>query len=311
MRKRRNVLWDKYYAPTAAAAPDLAASEFREVFADVVRSDGFYRFLQNIFHLHPEDRFHWLIKETCARLSSDEQIYREVQAALPGIKPLLAPLTHALPALAKQKRDMAGQTMQLLGGRKSFDGYVEIGSIGRYISALRKQISVTGPMVITNDIAPGNGPGDIMERGQFAHLGQFLMLDYQPLDSKGIAPASIDLVTCFIGLHHAPLDLLDGFADSIRRVLRPGGLFIMRDHDVRSKEMHAFVSLVHTVFNLGLGVTWPVNQGEFKRFRSADGWSEYLAGRGFRDLGPRLLQLNDPTDNMLMAFVKTDAPGVT
>lgn len=309
----RNVLWDKYYAPTLAAkveAADCTGSEFREVFKDVNRSDGFYRFLQNIFHLHPEDRFHWLIKETCPKLANDKEIYEQVQAGLPAIKPMLAPLTHALPALKKQKREMARQTLQLLGERKSFDGYVEIGSIGRYISELRKHVQVTGPIYITNDIAPGNGPGDIMERGQFAQLGQFLTLDYQPLDSKGIAPGSIDLVTCFIGLHHAPLDLLEGFVKSLRRILRPGGLFIMRDHDVRSREMHVFVSLVHTVFNLGLGVSWPVNQQEFKRFLSTDEWSQYLTARGFRDLGPRLLQLNDPTDNTLMAFVKTDAAEV-
>jgi FAD/FMN-containing dehydrogenase/uncharacterized membrane protein YhaH (DUF805 family)/SAM-dependent methyltransferase len=310
----RNVLWDKYYAPELEPVPkpatNSAGSEFREVFADVTRSDGFYRFLQNIFHLHPEDRFHWLIQQTCGRLASDKEIYEQVQSALPSIKPFLAPLTHALPALKKQKREMARQTLQLLGGRTSFDGYAEIGSVGRYISALRKHIHVTGPLYILNDIAPGNGLDDIMERGQYAPLGQFRLLDYQPLDSKGIAAGSIDLITCFIGLHHAPLDLLDGFARSIRRVLRPGGLFIIRDHDVRTKEMHVFVSLVHTVFNLGLGVSWPVNDQEFKRFRSADEWSQYLAERGFRAQGPRLLQENDPTDNTLMAFVKTDAPEV-
>jgi FAD/FMN-containing dehydrogenase/uncharacterized membrane protein YhaH (DUF805 family) len=305
----RNALWDKYYAPTLEEEPAAvyAASEFRDVFADVARSDGFYRFLQNIFHLHPEERFHWLIKEKCALLSDDKEIYEQVQAGLPAIKPMLAPLTHALPALRKQKREMARQTLQLLGNRRSFDGYVEIGSVGRYISALRKTINVTGPLYISNDIAPTKSLGDILERGQMRELGQFLPLDYQPLDAKCIAPGSIDLVTCFIGLHHAPLDRLDDFVKSIHRVLRPGGLFIMRDHDSRTPEMHTFVSLVHTVFNLGLGVPWDVNQQEFKRFRSTDEWSQYLVERGFKEVGPRLLQQNDPSDNTLMAFVKTTA----
>jgi FAD/FMN-containing dehydrogenase/uncharacterized membrane protein YhaH (DUF805 family)/SAM-dependent methyltransferase len=308
MFRFRNSLWDKYYAPTLESpAAARNGSEFREMFGGVAWSDPFYRFLQNIFHLYPEDRFHWLIQKTCARRTADKEIYEEVQSGLPGIKPLLAPLTHALPALKKQKREMAGQTVQLLGDRKSFDGYVEIGSVGRYISVLRNRVQITGPIYITNDIAPTNGPGDIMERGQFAQIGKFLTLDYQPLDTKGIAPASIDLVTCFIGLHHAPHELLEGFVRSIRRVLRPGGVFIMRDHDVRSREMHVFVSLVHTVFNLGLGVPWATNEKEFKSFRSADDWSRYLVERGFRDQGPRLLQENDPTDNTLMAFVKTDA----
>jgi SAM-dependent methyltransferase len=213
-------------------------------------------------------------------------------------------LTHALPALKKQKREMARQTLQLLGSRRNFDGYLEIGSIGRYLSVLRKQLQITGPTYVCNDAPPSNSLGDIMERGGLGQLGQFLPLDYQPFDSKGITPASLDLVTCFIGLHHAPLDLLEPFVNSIHRILRPGGTFIVRDHDVRTREMHTFVSLVHTVFNLGLGVPWEVDQKEFKRFRAADEWSKYLSERGFRDQGARLRQDNDPSDNLLMAFVK-------
>jgi FAD/FMN-containing dehydrogenase/SAM-dependent methyltransferase len=307
----RNALWDKYYAPTLRTEPEppptVAGSEFREVFNDVARRDGFYRFLQNIFHLYPEDRFHWLIDETCRKHANDKEIYKHVQAELPKIKPLLAMLTLALPALKKQKREMARQTLQLLGERTAFDGYLEIGSVGRYISELRKHVQVTGPIWITNDIAPTNGPGDIMERGQYKPLGTFLPLDYGPLDSKGIVNGSIDLATCFIGLHHAPKDRLDDFVRSLHRILRPGGMFIIRDHDCRTPEMCTFVSLVHTVFNAGLGVSCQDNDKEFKAFDSAQAWSDYITARGFRDVGARLLQANDPTDNTLMAFVKKEA----
>src|SRR5262249_9220468 len=133
----RNVLWNNYYAPmleeSAMNGSMPTGSEFRAVFDDVTWSDKFYRFLQNIFHLYPEDRFHALIKDSSARLATDKEIYNDVQAHLPKIKPLLAPLTHALPALKKQKREMARQTLELLGNRKSIDGYVEIGSTGRYV----------------------------------------------------------------------------------------------------------------------------------------------------------------------------------
>jgi FAD/FMN-containing dehydrogenase/uncharacterized membrane protein YhaH (DUF805 family) len=306
----RNSLWNKYYAPTLddAKSPAATDSEFREVFSEVKRSDGFFLFLQNIFHLHPEDKFHHLIKEYAERRSTDHEIYEAVQAALPAIKPMLAPLTHALPALKKQKLEIARQTLQLLGDKRDINGYLEIGSVGRYINALKKHLRLSGPLYLCNDQVPTNSPPDIMERGQLSKLGQFSLLDYQPLDSKGIKPDSLDLVTCYVGLHHAPLELLDGFVKSIRRVLRPGGMFILRDHDVPDREMHVFVSLVHTVFNLGLGASWATNQKEFRRFRSISEWSQYLIERGFRDLGARVLQQNDPTDNTLMAFVKTDAP---
>jgi SAM-dependent methyltransferase len=280
-------------------------SEFHAVYNDVTASDNFYRFLQNIFHLYPEEQFHALIKSACARRSSDQEIYNEVQTGLTKIKPFLGALTHALPALKKQKREMARQTLELLGNRRTIDGYIEIGSTGRYVSELRKHIRFTGPIYITNDIAPTNGLGDIMERGQFAKLGTFLHLDYAPLDEKGIALATIDVVTSFIGLHHSPLDRLDGFVRSIHRVLRPGGLFIVRDHDAKTPQMETFVSLVHTVFNAGLDVPWQTNAQEVKHFRSADEWSRYVVDRGFEEKGMRLLQANDPTDNTLMCFVKS------
>jgi SAM-dependent methyltransferase len=324
----RNALWDKYYAPTIqghtpgkptmpasmptppsahASSNAAASSEFKAVFGNTAQSDAFYQFLQNIFHIWPEDKFHALLKDATAKLQTDQAIYQNVQSGLPRIKPFLQPLTYALPALTKQKREMSAQTVKLLGDRRAFNGYLEIGSTGRYISDLRKHVTVTGPIYLTNDIAPSNSPGDMMERGQLGKLGTFFPLDYSPLDSKGIPQASVDLVTCYIGLHHCPPQQLDAFVRSIRRVLRPGGLFIMRDHDVRTPDMANFVSLVHTVFNLGLDVPWATNEHESKTFKSADGWAQYVVERGFTDLGPRLLQQNDPSDNTLMAFVKTDA----
>jgi SAM-dependent methyltransferase len=202
---------------------------------------------------------------------------------------------------------MTRQTLQLLGDRKSIDGYLEIGSAGRYISRLKKELRFTGPLHLTNDVPPGNGPGDILERGQLRPLGTFFPLDYQPVDSHGVARESVDLVTCYIGLHHAPKDRLDEFVRSIHRILRPGGLFIIRDHDAGTEEMKTFCSLVHTVFNLGFNVPWAENQREFKSFASAATWANYVVERGFRDLGPRLLQHNDPSINTLMAFEKTKA----
>ncbi len=305
----RNALWDKYYAPTLqtepAHAPDFAGSEFKQVFADLAYRDRFFKFLQNIFHLYPEDRFHCLIDQARLKFATDKEAYEHVQAELPKIKPFLSLLTLALPALRKQKREMARQTLELLGDRKTFGGYLEIGSVGRYISELRKHVQVAGPIFITNDIAPTNSPGDIMERGQYSPIGTFHLLDYEPLETKGIGPESLDLVTCFIGLHHCPTEKLDAFARSIHRVLKPGGVFIMRDHDCTTPEMSLFVSLVHTVFNCGLGVSWQDNEKEFKSFKSVQAWIAYLAERGFRDAGPRLLQANDPTDNTLLAFIRT------
>src|SRR5690349_19107025 len=106
-------------------------SEFKAVFSNTKWSDDFYRFLQVIFHLYPEDKFHHLIQTKAKEKVTDEEIYKSVQEGLPKIKPFLSELTFALPALKKQKKEMARQVLQLLGNKKEINGYLEIGSTGR------------------------------------------------------------------------------------------------------------------------------------------------------------------------------------
>lgn len=280
-------------------------SEFKAVFNDTKWGDDFYRFLQVIFHLYPEDKFHQLIKEETALGKTDEEIYKSVQSKLKSIKPFLSELTYALPALKKQKKEIVGQTLGLLGDVKQISGYAEIGSTGRYISQLRKEIKVTGPIYLINDLAPTNSPGDIMERGQLGKLGNFVDINgYNPISSLTIPDASLDAVTCYIGLHHCPVAKLDGFVESIYRILRPGGSFVIRDHNVKTPEMATFVSLVHTVFNVGLNETWEFEVRDFKNFKSADEWAAIIEQAGFKDAGKRILQDKDPSDNTLMLFTK-------
>ncbi len=277
-------------------------SEFKAVMTDVMWHDAMYKFLQNIYRLYPEDRFHTLIKSTALSLDTDETIYRTVQKNLKGIKPFLADLTFALPSLFKQKREMATQTLNLLGKQKQINGYAEIGSTGRYISELRKHIQLTGDLVLINDVAPTNSPADLMERGQLSKLGRYEPLqNYVPLK---LSTDSMDLVTCYIGLHHIPLDRLDDFVASIGTSLRTGGRFILRDHDVKTDQMNAFVSLIHTVFNLGLGVSWELNKAELRFFRSIEEWKILLAKHGLKNQGMAQLQMHDPSDNTLLLFVK-------
>lgn len=303
----RNVIWDTYYAPTLEG-PEARAmtpnSDFHRVYGATAGQDGFYRFLQNVYRLYPEDRFHTLIKEACAQHGDDEAVYRQLQHKLPGIKPFLADLFYALPSLAKQKKEMARQTVDILGGRRRFDGYVEIGTTGRYVRSLQKALELGGDVVIVNDVAPGNSPVDIVERGQLGKVGRFHPMDYRAIPPEAVADSSVDLVSCYIGLHHCPPATLDEFVASIARMLRPGGVFILRDHDVDSPDMDAFVSLAHTVFNAGLGVDWAVNQAELRHFAPLQRWIDLLAAHGLRDTGQRLLQANDPSINTLLAFTK-------
>jgi len=307
----RNSLWDSYYQNESDSNREKAkdkelnaTSEFLKIYHKTKTRDDFYRFLQVVFHLHPEDRFHDLIIQACQRFDNDKEIYQYLQKDLASIKPILADLTYALPALKTQKKEMTRQTLALLEKQNIVDGYLEIGSPGRYISDLKKHLVIKGDIHLMNDYEPSYSIADVLERGQIKKFGSYINLNYEAITEKQIKSSGLDLVTCYIGIHHCPLEKIDDFIESIHRVLRPGGKLIIRDHDVSTNEMKTFVSLVHTVFNLGTSVSWEENSKEFRNFHSIDYWVEYLQGKGFIDSGHRLLQAHDPSDNTLIILTK-------
>lgn len=280
-------------------------SKFKSVFSDITWSDKFYQFLQVVYHLYPEDKFHYLISQTCKEKQTDEEIYKTIQQKLSTIKPFLSELTYALPALKKQKKEMTKQVLYLLKDNITINGYLEIGSTGRYISDLKNQLSLSGNIYLTNYTAPDFSIPEIMERGQISKIGTFFPINnYQAIQPNQIPDNSIDLITCHIGLHHCTHELLDGYIKSLHRILRKGGKFIIRDHDMKTPEMATFVTLVHTVFNLGLKVSWEIDRQDFISLKSIEEWSQLFSQYGFKDDGVRLLQEKDPSENTLVLFTK-------
>lgn len=301
----RNIIWDTYYKPEDGCTLVNGESEFHKVYTQVERRDRFYWFLQNVFRVYSEDRFHLLICEAVEKYDSDEDIYRYLLAQLPHIKSATTDFTHSLPALFKQKKIISEQTFELLGERHSINGYMEIGSTGRYFSALKKRLEFSGPIAFLSNIKPGYGLVDVLDRGGLSKFGRFInMQEYQPISDKDVADESLDLVTCYIGLHHIVPDQRNIFIESLVRKMRPGGVLILRDHDTPNADMWDFVSLVHTVFNAGSGETWETNAAEPRHFESLDYWVQLLASFGLVDSGKHLYQDHDPSDNVLMSFEK-------
>lgn len=278
-------------------------SNFHAIYDDPALRDRYKLFLTNVFHLYPEDDLHALVLAATAAHASDEQIYGAIVQGLPGITPTASLLRYALPALNTQKKVMAAQAAALLGEGTTFEGYVEIGTVGRYRKGLAKVLTLEGPSFVVNDRKPSKDPSDMVERGSVGEAGTFVeMGDYVPIDAMAIPDASIGLVTNYIGFHHAPLDALDAFVGSIRRVLRPGGKLVLREHDVNRPVMRSFVALAHDVFNAGTQVDWAGNAAELRHFRSVDEWTAYLAKAGLKRVPGEQRQAGDPTDNVLMVF---------
>ena len=292
-------------AAALAAALDDDPGNFRAVYLDAAAREEFFPFLVNVFHLYPEKKLHALILELTKTAKTDREVYAGLLERIPKIKTALAPATYMLPALRKQKTEMTRQILAHLGDKREANGYLEIGTTGRYVSELRKSVALKGPVYLVNDVAPSYKLSDMAERGELAKIGAFFpMGDYDPVGADKIPDGSIDLVVNLIGFHHAPKERLEGFVRSIKRVLRPGGRLLLRDHDVDSERQERIVALAHDVFNAGLFLPWKENHEQVRLFRSIRDWSGYLTAAGFKRSERALAQDGDPTKNLMLQFVK-------
>jgi len=97
---------------------------FQYIYSNKKLRDTFLDFYTNVFHLYPENDLHELIKELSEKYKNDQDIYKALQASINQIKPFLSDFTYALPALAKQKKIMTRQTLQLLDQNKRYEGYM-------------------------------------------------------------------------------------------------------------------------------------------------------------------------------------------
>jgi SAM-dependent methyltransferase len=297
-------------APAASTANNAWAvdgtSNFRAIYGDPKLRAAFLQFLVNVYHLYPEDEFHSAIADAAGKGQSDREVYALVQKKLDKLKPFLADVRYALPALARQKEEMTRETLALLGARERIDGFMEIGSTGRYLGSLQDQTRIKGDVVLLNTVAPTYSPIDMAERGGLRKIGRFVSLnDYAPINPAQVVDASLDVVANYIGFHHSPLAKRDAFVRSVQRVLRPGGRLILRDHNVDSDEMNRMVALAHDVFNMGLDVPWEENRREIRNFTSLDGIIRALDAQGLRRTTAKpLFQRGDPTHNALIEFVK-------
>ncbi|PTQ89838.1 FAD-binding protein [Agitococcus lubricus] len=307
--KFTNKLWDKYGLPAAKSDTQtnrLAEhSRFKTVLASTQHQDNLFLFLQNVYGLYPTADFFQLILEQTAQHHSDKAIYQGIQKGLPNVTPTTWSLSYALPALAKQKAVLSEQTKQLLGEQHTINGYLEIGSTGRYVAGIKHHFKLNKPIFLMNDEYPSYSPNEIAERGQLRKIGKFLDINqYDPIPRNQIADESLDLVTIYIGLHHIPREKLDPFLASVWRVLRPHGKLIIRDHDVDSNDFHEFVSLIHDAFYSGLDKDWDYVSQEPRFFCSAQQLVSLVEQQGFKADVRRLVQDHDPSKNTLILFHK-------
>jgi len=99
-----------------------------------------------------------------------------------------------------------------------------------------------------------------------------------------LADSSVDIITIFHALHHSS-DALFRLQD-IHRLLKVGGLFVLKDHDVTNLEIANNVSFEHFVYSIGEGTVTIKNAKNYNEiepmyYYSADYIKNYLIDIGF------------------------------
>merc|ERR1711884_159142 len=121
------------------------------------------------------------------------------------------------------------------------------------------------------------------------------------------------MVTMNQGIHHIPLENLFGFLIEILRMLQPGGLFILREHDLKvasienpsvGKARYPMIDIAHSVFNAVMGVTVEEEAREIRAFRSILEWRKILESVGFVDTLVYEIEDGDPTCDEMLCFCK-------
>lgn len=144
-----------------------------------------------------------------------------------------------LKQLREQKNELARETVSImsrLGKIGQLHDYVNIGDNGKMVLPLREALDMRGRVWIVHDVnANSTEIPVILERGSVEPLGHFVPIDYRDVATPqwNIPDESADLVTMNQGLHHLPHSEIMKFLAQVRRILRPGGLFIVREHNAR------------------------------------------------------------------------------
>jgi len=278
---------------------------FRYIYSNPQLKREFLDFLTNVFHLYPEQELHATLSRLAMSRDTDQQVYEALQAELGDLNPFLGAFRYAIPALVKQKKIMASQTLQLVDPDARYDGHLEIGSTGRYIGILENKLDITGDVFLLHTRDAGYGPEDIVDRGQLAKIGTHIDMGNYSTEFANIIPHnSLDMVTVFIGFHHCPLETRRQFVSAVRDVIRPGGVLILRDHDCHDEDSWRMAALAHDTFNAGTEESWQFNADELRNFYSIRFIIDLVEDIGFRNNNRLLFQPGDPTRNALTAFRK-------
>ncbi|HEV2601452.1 MAG TPA: class I SAM-dependent methyltransferase [Candidatus Babeliales bacterium] len=295
---------------TCLLIPSAVQASLHEVLVGPLRG-RFAPFLDTVLRQVPSKDFFKMIDmiDQNYHPKSDIEWYTHISNHIASIKPVLSKYTplYKLYALKSQRTALSNQLKNLMSTEQAsgIETAVEIGKPGTYIASIRghlpnlkQTIAINYAQQITDTVEGFSRQSPLTPYNKFVSLD-----DYKQITD--IPKSSVDLIICTIGLHHAPVEKLDAFVASIRSILKPGGIFILRDHDVVDDSMLKIAHAAHSVFNAVLAEeTLEDELKEYRNFQPLSYWIALLQKHGFAVGDERITQDGDPSMN---TFIKAIA----
>ena len=283
---------------------------YRRLMSDPTIRDSFFeQFFTNIFNIESKAKIQSLVAKALSdpRNKSDIDVYECLKKNLEaqdGPLNQISKVWKGIQQNRRQKKELTGETVKILHrlhrlGR--IDGFVSVGDTGKLVRPLVESGFVKGKVWVVHD-SLGDLP-QMIERGTQDEVGEFVHIDYSNPIKLAIPSDSADLVTLNQGLHHWPQSCLLPFLNEVFRVLRPRGLFVVREHDC-SPELLPVLDLAHSIFNAVNGISVVEERTEIRAFRSILEWREIIESVGFQDTLLYDMEKGDPTIDEMMCFSK-------
>ena len=280
-----------------------------------MRADFRDQFLTRIFNIENNRQLFGMMSKAVydpANLD-DQSVFEHLQSMLAGNKGALHTASTTwkqVKQIRHQKKELARETAGILshlGRLGTLVGYVSIGDNGKMVVPFRRDLGLKGLCYVVHDSDPdashSGDPAANVERGSTSPVGKFVSIDYMDIGNLQIPSECADLVTMNQGLHHLPPAQLPFFLAEVRRILRPSGIFIVREHDA-SEQLIPMLDLAHSVFNAVTGVSSREERNEIRAFRPVLQWRQIIESAGFIDSMLYEMEKGDPTVDEMMCFVK-------
>lgn len=227
-------------------------NHFKVIMQDKDTFNQFSGFLKVVLKRLDADNFYDLLKDILEYKDTHEEIYRELCQRLPEIMPgTISDIRNQLQSLSEIQHDLAEQAQAILPkDLKEINGMVEIGYPGRFVNGFKQLYQVKGNIVAMKETNPGMM--DYLQSGFPASYKQFELLDYSNPSLAKLPDSSADVITCYVGLHHFPDDTVDDFLKDVARVLKPGGHFLLVDHDCNNDLTLSMAHMAHMSLMLSM-----------------------------------------------------------